>query len=165
LPIQVKQCASRGNISSSFSWLNDSVWPPGASIDFLSISTINNVNGKAPSNANYTWYWAHVAVTWIFTLSIYFFFYRGYVVYARIRQQYFTSPDYVASVHSKSILILNIPKECTSDSTRWAESIGIRSRIAEASIGHNSEKLSKLVVEHEEAVKQLEITLSSYLKG
>ncbi|KAG2182334.1 hypothetical protein INT43_007264 [Umbelopsis isabellina] len=142
------------------------VWPPGASIDFLSISTINNVNGKAPSNANYTWYWAHVAVTWIFTLAIFFFFYRGYVIYARIRQQYFTSPDYVASVHSKSILILNVPKECVNDSTlkRWAESIGIRSRIAEASIGHNSEKLSKLVVEHEQAVKQLEITLSSYLK-
>lgn len=62
---------------------------------------------------------------------------------------------------------MNVPKECQSDNSlrTWAHSIGIQSHIQEASIGHNSEKLSKLVTEHEEAVKQLEISLSSYLGG
>jgi hypothetical protein len=145
----------------------DRVWPPGVSIDFLSISTINNVNGKASANANYTWYWAHVAVTWIFTLSIFFFFYRGYMAYVRLRQKFFTSHEYVNAVYSKSILIMNVPEECQNDSTldSWAKHIGIRSHISEASIGHNSEELSKVVTEHEEAVKELEIYLSSYLGG
>ncbi|CAO3677390.1 unnamed protein product [Umbelopsis ramanniana] len=141
------------------------VWPPGVSIDFLSLSTINNVNGKTSPNANYTWYWGHVAVTWIFTLSIFFFFYRGYGAYVRVRQKFFTSHEYVNAVYSKSVLVMNVPKECQSDNSlrTWAHSIGIQSHISEASIGHNSEKLSKLVTEHEEAVKQLEISLSSYL--
>lgn len=89
------------------------------------------------------------------------------MAYVRLRQKFFTSPEYASAVYSKSILVMNVPETCQNDRSleAWAKSIGIQSQITEASIGHNSEKLSKLVVDHEEAVKNLEISLSSYLGG
>jgi hypothetical protein len=140
--------------------------PPSGSIEILSLSGINLQDGKLRSDPTTTWYWAPFAATWLFSIIIAYFMYRASCDYIDLRQHYFRLPE--NDVSMKSLIVSHVPTEMRSDGKlkEWVESTqAVTYPIKEAMIGRHSSKLSTLFEEHEEAVRQLETTLASYLSG
>ncbi|KAF7726472.1 hypothetical protein EC973_008707 [Apophysomyces ossiformis] len=151
IPINIVATARTGNL------------PTGPSIDFLSISSINYLNGKMRPDPDTRWYWSPFAATWLFSIIIAYYMYRSSCDYVNMRQQYFRHPAKRASANS--LLISNVPEDKRSDEKlkQWLETKSLPYPIQEAMIGHHSDQLTKLTKEHEEAVRNLEDTLSYYL--
>ncbi|KAI8971656.1 hypothetical protein BDF20DRAFT_792711, partial [Mycotypha africana] len=142
-------------------------WPPPPGVEFLSISTINYYDGKFHfSNGNLDWYWSHAACTWLFSLIIYIFLWRFYTRYVEFRKHYFESDDYQQSMHSRTLMISNVPPSMRTNEalSKWVESLNLTYPAQQVNIGIQNEELAKYVEEHEKAVRQLEIILSNHLK-
>jgi calcium permeable stress-gated cation channel len=142
-------------------------WPPASgSIEILPIAGINLQNGKLRADPNLDWYWSPFAATWLFSLLIAYFMYRASCDYINMRQYFFRLPENEISM--KSLMVSGIPASMRSDEKlkEWIQSTkAIQYPIKDTMIGHHSSKLSELFEKHEIAVKQLEITLASYLSG
>jgi hypothetical protein len=83
-----------------------------------------------------------------------------------MRQRYFESAEYQSSVHSKSLLIMNVPSDLQSDEKlrKWMQQICTKYPIQQASIGRRSGLLNEVMEKHEASVRELENTLANYLK-
>ncbi|KAI8140616.1 hypothetical protein BJV82DRAFT_621820 [Fennellomyces sp. T-0311] len=141
-------------------------WPPATGVDFLSISTINYYDGKFHSDGNLGWYWAHSVGSWIvsaFLLQALFSNYRDYI---KLRRNYFDSEDYQKSLHSRTLLVFDIPAALQSDEALadWAMRLKFKYPIQQVHIGRRDDQLAKYVEEHENAVRKLENTLSAHLQ-
>lgn len=140
--------------------------PPSGSIEILSIAGINLQNGRLRADPDLAWYWSPFAATWLFSLLIAYFMYRASCDYIDMRQYFFRLPQNEVSM--KSLMISGVPVSMRSDEKlkEWILSTKtIKYPIKDTMIGHHSSKLTELFEEHEVAVKQLEITLASYLSG
>jgi hypothetical protein len=111
--------------------------------------------------------WAYIVVAWLFDIVICFFLWSNYRVVARLRQQYLESPEYRNSLHARTLMIIDIPKELRTDDgiTRIVEGAGGSRETPRAAIARNVKDLPELVEEYEHAVKQLEKVLAKYLKN
>ncbi|KAK5169687.1 uncharacterized protein LTR77_005665 [Saxophila tyrrhenica] len=114
-----------------------------------------------------TSYWAYVVVAYIFDAIIFFFLWRNYGAILRLRRQYFESKDYQRSLHSRTLLLTDIPSELRSDDgivkiTEQAKATGDTPR---AAIARNVKELPDMIEDHEEAVKDLEKVLAKYLSN
>jgi len=120
-----------------------------------------------PQNTMGTPLWAAVACAYAFNGVICYFLWRNYRAIVRLRRAYFDSPDYQRSLHSRTLLLTDIPKEFRSDDgiTRITDDIHATDSTPRAAIGRNVKDLPDLVEEHEEAVRRLEGYLSKYLKN
>lgn len=138
-----------------------------AGVDFLSISTINYYDGKFHSDGNLQWYWAHSVGTWLFSLLIYRALHINYRSYVQLRQHYFESIEYQRSMHSRTLLILNVPTSLQSDEALadWVSKLKLKHDPEQVCIGRRNNQLARYVDEHEQAVRKLEILLSSHLQG
>lgn len=110
--------------------------------------------------------WSHVVCSWVFDLVIVFFLWTNYKAVARLRREYFESPEYQMSLHSRSVWMTDIPGPDRSDEgiLRIADSIKQTAGIPRAAIARNVKELPDLIEEHTDMVKELESVLAKYLK-
>ena len=110
--------------------------------------------------------WAHVVCSWLFDVVIVFFLWINYKAVTRLRRQYFESPEYQMSLHSRSILMVDIPASERSDEgiLRIADAVEQTAGIPRVAIARNVKDLPELIEEHSNTVKELESILAKYLK-
>ena len=110
--------------------------------------------------------WSHVACCWIFDIVIVFFLWTNYRAITRLRRQYFDSPEYLLSLHSRSIWLRDIPGPERSDEgiLNIVDSIEQISTIPKAAVARNVRELPEFIEEHSNTVRKLESVLAKYLK-
>lgn len=110
--------------------------------------------------------WAHVACAYLIDIVICFFLWRNYMAITRLRRQYFESTDYLQSLHSRTLMFIDIPPTSRTDEGIMGIADGIEhtAGVPRAAIGRNVKELPDLIEQHEEAVRELESVLSKYLK-
>ena len=111
--------------------------------------------------------WSHVAYSWLFDITVLGFIYINYRAVARLRKQYFASSEYQQSLHSRSVMVTDIPAPDRSDEgiLRILDSVEETAGQPRAAIARNVKELPKMIEEHTETVKKLESVLAKYLKN
>ena len=111
--------------------------------------------------------WAHVVSAYFIDIIIAFFLWRNYLAVKRLRKQYFQSPEYLKSLHSRTLMITDIPPSSRTDEgvLRLLDGVEKTAGLPRASIGRNVKELPDLIEEHEETVRKLESVLARYLKN
>ncbi|KAH6610020.1 hypothetical protein Trco_000040 [Trichoderma cornu-damae] len=135
---------------------------PGAETDSNSwILTITplNVYGRP--------LWAQVVIAWVFDIIVCFFLWWNYRRVMQLRRKYFESEDYQNSLHSRTLMLYDIPKQGCSDEgiARIIDGVAPNSSFARTAIARNVKDLPELIVQHERAVRKLEKVLAIYLKN
>lgn len=110
--------------------------------------------------------WAHVVCAYLIDIVICFFLWRNYMAITRLRRQYFESADYLQSLHSRTLMFIDIPPTSRTDQgiMQLADGVEHTAGVPRAAIGRNVKELPDLIEQHEEAVRELESVLSKYLK-
>ncbi|CAG8522184.1 3679_t:CDS:2, partial [Acaulospora colombiana] len=113
------------------------------------------------------WLVAHTIFTWVFSFIVYYHLYKQYREFAELKQDYFKSTNYQDSLHSRTLMVLNIPPAITSEQELgdFIESLKLDHPISQMCIGHRVGDLPTLVKEHDHAVRELEKILCKYFKG
>ncbi|KAL8817331.1 MAG: hypothetical protein Q9223_003822 [Gallowayella weberi] len=111
--------------------------------------------------------WVHVVCVWAIDLVVAFFLWRNYGAIVRLRRQYFDSPEYLQSLHSRTLMVTDIPPADRTDEglLRLADQVEHTAALPRASIGRNVKELPDMIEEHNEAVRALESVLAKYLKN
>lgn len=111
--------------------------------------------------------WTHIVSAYLINIVVTFFLWRNYIAVTRLRRQYFVSADYLMSLHSRTLLITDIPKSVRTDEgiLRLLDTFGKSAAFPRAAIGRNVKELPDLIEEHEKTVRKLESVLSKYLKN
>ncbi|KAI0201983.1 hypothetical protein F4808DRAFT_91076 [Astrocystis sublimbata] len=144
---------------------------------YVPLNLVENGRNKATSDSNYfvrltpigVWgkaCWAHVVVSYTFDILICFFIWSNYRTVTKLRRQYLDSPEYQESLHSRTLMITDIPPACKTDG-------GVSQIVAEVDttgnpsgiIARNVKGLPELIEEHDEVVKELESVLAKYCKN
>ena len=85
-----------------------------------------------------------------------------------LRRKFFHSVEYQGSMHSRTLLVIDVPKPARSDQGLAQLATGFKPdsiHYAQAHIGRDMGKLPELIEQHEHAVKRLEKYLAVYLKN
>ncbi|KAF2473450.1 DUF221-domain-containing protein [Lindgomyces ingoldianus] len=112
-------------------------------------------------------WWAFVAVAWVFDVIICGFLWWNYRAVHRLRRRYLDTPEYQTSLHSRTLMITDIPRSLRSDQglVDITDKLRTTPEVPRASIGRNVKDIPDLIEEHEEAVIELEKVLAKYLKN
>ncbi|KAI0421254.1 hypothetical protein F5X98DRAFT_329124 [Xylaria grammica] len=110
--------------------------------------------------------WAHVIVSYTFDIIICLFIWWNYRAVTRLRRQYLDSPEYQESLHSRTLMVTDIPLKYRTDAgvsqiLDEADNVGDHSGI----VARNVKGLPELIEEHDEAIRELESILAKYLKN
>ena len=126
---------------------------------FLTSSTPQNVTGAA--------LWVHVVCAWAINIIVAFFLWRNYAAVTRLRRQYFESVEYLTALHSRTLMITDIPSASRTDEgiLRLTDTVEQASALPRAAIARNVKELPELIEEHDKVVKELEVVLAKYLKN
>ncbi|KAH9942140.1 uncharacterized protein BXZ73DRAFT_97565 [Epithele typhae] len=127
--------------------------------DALSMLTIRDVSGNL--------LFAHVAVTYVITFLVIGFVYVHWREVVRLRRSWFRSPEYVQSFYARTLIVNNVPKKLQSDEGIRAifESVHVPYPTTSVHVGHKIGRLPELIEYHNDAVRELEAVLVTYLKG
>ncbi|KAL1876491.1 hypothetical protein Daus18300_002735 [Diaporthe australafricana] len=119
-----------------------------------------------PSNVWGTAQWATVLCAWLFTIVVLTMLWWNYRKILQLRRAYFETPEYQQSLHSRTLMLYDIPKKLSSDEgiARLIDIVAPNSSFSRTAIARDVKVLPKLVEEHEKAVRKLEKVLSKYLK-
>ncbi|KAK7540392.1 hypothetical protein IWX49DRAFT_555212 [Phyllosticta citricarpa] len=111
--------------------------------------------------------WAHVLLSYIFNGIIFFFLWRNYRAVAKLRREYFESNDYQKSLHSRTLMVTDIPRGYRTDDgiVKITEEIKVATDAPSGVIARNVKDLPRLIEDHEAAVRHLEEVLAKYLKN
>ncbi|KAK3715824.1 hypothetical protein LTR37_006807 [Vermiconidia calcicola] len=111
-------------------------------------------------------FWSYVVCAYLFDAVIFYFLWTNYRAVLRMRRAYLDSKDYQRSLHSRTLLLTDIPNNLRSDEgiVRITEEVKASGDTPRAAIARNVKDLPELIEEHEEAVKKLESVLAKYLK-
>ena len=111
--------------------------------------------------------WVHVVGAFLINAVVAFFLWWNYKAVGRLRRNYFASASYLKSLHSRTLMLIDIPQNARSDEgiLRLCDVVEQTAGIPRAAIGRNVKELPDLIEEHEEAVKDLESVLAKYLKN
>lgn len=129
----------------------------------------NDVKGLMKLTPQYMFgevYWAFVACAYAFDAIVCFFLWWNYRAVLRLRRQYFESPEYQSSLHSRTLMVNDIPRELRTDDGVLQIVDALRKTLdsPRGVISRNMKELPDLIEEHEEAVRALESVLAKYLK-
>lgn len=126
---------------------------------FLTLSSAQYVRGAA--------LWVHVVCAWAINIIVAFFLWRNYVAVTRLRRQYFESAEYLTALHSRTLMLTDIPSASRTDEgiLRLTDEVEQTSSLPRAAIARNVKELPELIEEHDEVVKELEVVLAKYLKN
>lgn len=111
--------------------------------------------------------WAHVFSAYALDAIVAFFLWRNYIAITRLRRQYFASADYVMSLHSRTLMITDIPTPSRTDEgiLRILDGVEKPEGFHRTTIGRNVKDLPLLIEEHEKSVRELESVLAKYLQN
>ena len=126
---------------------------------FLNLSTPLYVTGAA--------LWVHVVCAWAINIIVAFFLWRNYTAVTRMRRQYFESAEYLTALHSRTLMVTDIPSASRTDEgiLRLTDQVEQTTGLPRAAIARNVKELPELIEEHEKVVRQLENVLAKYLKN
>ncbi len=140
----------------------------------LSMLTSMNVQGN--------FIWGTLAVSYLISMSVLqrlltpaftvmFFVWQNWHAVVMLRHHWFRSPGYTSKIYSRTLLITQVPKSYRSDEglvhlmgQLKVDGIKIREEIDCATIGRRLGDFPTLVQDHNEAVRDLERSLTKYLK-
>lgn len=112
--------------------------------------------------------WMQIVFSWVYTFVVMFWLYRGYTGMVVLRRKFFHSADYQGSMHSRTLLVVDVPKPSRSDQGLAQLADRLRPdtvHYAQAHIGRDMGDLPELLERHQKAVKKLEKYLAVYLKN
>jgi hypothetical protein len=111
-------------------------------------------------------WWAFVVVAYVFDIIICGFLWWNYRAVHRLRRAYMESPEYQNSLHSRTLLITDIPRKLRSDQgiVEITDHVKTTPEVPKPSIGRNVKDIPDLIEQHEQAVMELETVLAKYLK-
>lgn len=132
---------------------------PSKSRDILSMLTIRDVAGNL--------LFAHVAVTYLITFLVIGFVYVHWREVVRLRRDWFRSPEYIQSFYARTLMVTEVPKKLQSDEGLRSifESVQVPYPTTSVHIGRKVGRLPELIEYHNDAVRELEAVLVTYLKG
>ncbi|EGS21227.1 uncharacterized protein CTHT_0030740 [Thermochaetoides thermophila DSM 1495] len=110
--------------------------------------------------------WATVVFAWLLTLIVCGFLWWNYRKVLQLRRTYFKSEEYQQSLHSRTLMLYDIPKSYTSDEgiARIIDKVAPHSSFARTVVARDVKVLPALLEEHEKTVRKLEKVLAKYLK-
>ncbi|KAF5000071.1 hypothetical protein FDECE_11315 [Fusarium decemcellulare] len=110
--------------------------------------------------------WAQVVIAWAFNIIVAVFLWINYRKVLQLRRKYFESEEYQKSLHSRTLMIFDIPKKGRSDEgiARIIDSVAPNSSFARTAVARNVKELPELISQHDHAVRKLESILAKYLK-
>ncbi|RFU33091.1 hypothetical protein B7463_g3235, partial [Scytalidium lignicola] len=125
---------------------------------FLSRLTPTNTWGSAD--------WGMVVVAYIINATVAGFLWWNYTKVLLLRRHYFNSAEYQTSLHARTLMINDIPKEYRSDEgiCRLIDAVEPTSSFARSVIARNVKDLPELIEQHNQTVRLLEKYLANYLK-
>ncbi|KAF9871403.1 hypothetical protein CkaCkLH20_11050 [Colletotrichum karsti] len=111
-------------------------------------------------------YWAQVAVAYLITFTVMGFLWWNYRKVMLLRRRYFESEEYQNSLHARTLMMYDIPKDRCSDEgiARIVDEIVPSSSFARTAIARNVKDLPDLIEQHDHTVRKLESVLAKYLK-
>nr|XP_036579708.1 DUF221 domain protein [Colletotrichum truncatum]KAF6787388.1 DUF221 domain protein [Colletotrichum truncatum] len=111
-------------------------------------------------------YWAQVAVAYMITFTVMGFLWWNYRKVMLLRRRYFESEEYQNSLHARTLMFYDIPKDRCSDEgiARIVDEVVPSSSFARTAIARNVKDLPKLIEQHDHTVRKLEQVLAKYLK-
>ncbi|KAI1756411.1 hypothetical protein F4782DRAFT_538103 [Xylaria castorea] len=144
---------------------------------YIPLNVVQNTQNKILDNTNVfirltplgVWgaaCWAHVVVSYAFDFLVCFFIWWNYRAVTNLRRQYLNSPEYQESLHSRTLMITDIPSAYRTDDgvsqlVDEIDNIGNHSGI----VARNVKDLPELIEEHDEVVKEFESILAKYSKN
>ncbi|KAI9876263.1 MAG: hypothetical protein M1830_006906 [Pleopsidium flavum] len=110
--------------------------------------------------------WSHVVCAWLFDIIIVYFLWRNYRAVTRLRRRYFESPEYQMSLHSRTLMVTDIPPSYRTDEgiLRITDAVEQTAGLPGAAVGRNVKELPLLIEQHQRQVRELESVLAKYLK-
>ncbi|KAK2126180.1 hypothetical protein NOF04DRAFT_1416727 [Fusarium oxysporum II5] len=107
-----------------------------------------------------------VIIAWCFNFIVMGFLWFNYNKVLQLRRKYFESEDYQKSLHSRTLMVFDIPKKGCSDEgiARIIDQIAPNSSFARTAVARNVKELPELIAQHDHAVRKLEKVLAKYLK-
>ncbi|KAF2724557.1 DUF221-domain-containing protein, partial [Polychaeton citri CBS 116435] len=111
--------------------------------------------------------WAYVVFAWVADIVVCFFLWRNYRAVTQLRRQYLDSTEYQKSLHARTLLITDMPRDMRTDEgvVNITQSIKGAAHVPRGAVARNVKDLPELVEEHEETVRALESHLAKYLKN
>ncbi|CAK7205568.1 hypothetical protein SEUCBS139899_008345 [Sporothrix eucalyptigena] len=119
-----------------------------------------------PSNVFGNPQWATSVIIWFINFVVCFFLWWNYRKVLKLRREYFESQEYQMSLHSRTLMLYDIPKQLGSDEgiARIIDEVAPNSSFSRTAIARNVKILPELIKEHEKTVRALEKVLAKYLK-
>ncbi|EFY91675.1 DUF221 domain protein [Metarhizium acridum CQMa 102] len=119
-----------------------------------------------PRNVFGTPHWALVVVGYLFNIVVISFLWWNYRKILHLRRMYFESEEYQGSLHARTLMLFDIPRQGCSDEgiARIIDSVVPNSSFARTVVARNVKDLPELIEEHEKTVRKLEKVLAKYLK-
>ena len=110
--------------------------------------------------------WATSVMIWVINIVVCFFLWWNYRKVLKLRRAYFESEEYQMSLHSRTLMLFDIPKKLGSDEgiARIIDEVAPSSSFSRTAIARNVKVLPELIKEHEKTVRALEKVLAKYLK-
>ncbi|KAJ4178236.1 hypothetical protein NW767_001589 [Fusarium falciforme] len=110
--------------------------------------------------------WAQVVIAWVFNIIIAIYLWFNYRKVLQLRRKYFESEEYQKSLHSRTLMVYDIPKKGCSDEgiARIIDTVAPNSSFARTAVARNVKELPSLISQHDHAVRKLESILAKYLK-
>ncbi|KFA65945.1 hypothetical protein S40285_02386 [Stachybotrys chlorohalonatus IBT 40285] len=120
-----------------------------------------------PLNVSAAAIWAQVAMAWLFDFVVIGFLWWNYRKILQLRRKYFESDDYQNSLHSRTLMLYDIPRQGCSDEgiARIIDGVAPNSSFARTAIARNVKDLPDLIAQHDHMVRKLEQVLAKYLKN
>ncbi|EFQ31269.1 hypothetical protein CGRA01v4_10562 [Colletotrichum graminicola] len=111
-------------------------------------------------------YWAQVAVAYMITFTVMGFLWWNYRKVMLLRRRYFESEEYQNSLHARTLMMYDIPKDKCSDEgiARIIDKVVPSSSFSRTAIARNVKDLPKLIEQHDHTVRKLEQVLAKYMK-
>ncbi|KAI5458708.1 hypothetical protein BGZ63DRAFT_362848 [Mariannaea sp. PMI_226] len=141
-------------------------------INISSFSTINESGTKwvskiTPLNVKETSVWAQVVIAWVFNIIVAGYLWWNYRKILDLKRRYFQTEEYQSSLHSRTLMLFDIPKKGRSDEgiARIIDQVAPNASFARTAVARNVKDLPSLISEHDKSVRQLESVLAKYLKN
>ncbi|TAQ87111.1 hypothetical protein B7494_g4570 [Chlorociboria aeruginascens] len=119
-----------------------------------------------PANTYGPTSWGMATVAWLFNIVVSGFLWWNYRAVLKLRRQYYDSPEYQATLHARTLMINDIPKDFRSDEGigRLIDEVVPTSSFSRSAIARNVKILPELIEQHDKAVRNLERHLAKYLR-
>ncbi|TWU71777.1 hypothetical protein ED733_003091 [Metarhizium rileyi] len=119
-----------------------------------------------PRNVQGSPHWALVVVGYLFNIVVISFLWWNYRKVLHLRRKYFESEEYQGSLHARTLMLFDIPRQGCSDEgiARIIDSVAPNSSFARTVVARNVKDLPELIEAHDKTVRKLEKVLAKYLK-